>query len=313
MKINKIIIGFSLALILLIAVEYLVYRYYGNNNEEETQISFVVTGSNLDAYENMQAGAKTASLDKTYIINFVNSPVDGGAQGEIDLINKQFVDGADYVVVVSAFYDEVNAYVKNNSLSSKVMFLKNASAKTSTNCLPEDYHAMADDLTDHIDAQDIQVLIAYSSKNINTNEILAFLESNFDDMEIDYDEIYLSENEEDNIRIMENEKDSLKYSSIIALDAAAVNASVKASSIDSRTVPIYGLDNSPQSVYYLDSGLLAAIVYTDDYSMGYMATSHIITGKSIGRLKKGVPLYYYIDRQSMYDDKFERVLFPFAK
>ena len=123
MKKNKLLIGFFISLILLILVEYFIYMNYGTLSRKITNVSFVVTGDNLDDWENLKAGAEAATLDSDCVVTFINCPLETGVDGEEETIKRQLKEGADYVVVASGFKEELEEYIADNNMSKQVSLL----------------------------------------------------------------------------------------------------------------------------------------------------------------------------------------------
>ena len=114
MRNKKLFIGFAIAVVFLLTAELYIYLDYTRVSKEEVKISFIVTGDNLDRWENMKAGAETAAMDNDCIVDFINSPVEYGVDGEIEALSKQLKDGADYVVVASGDYEAMKEFVNTN-------------------------------------------------------------------------------------------------------------------------------------------------------------------------------------------------------
>lgn len=265
MRKNKLLIGFFLSLVVLICVEFYIYVNYSSINRDITNISFVMTGDNLDLWENMQSGADTAALDMDCVVTFVNSSKDSGAEGEIEAIKRQLKEGADYVVVASSFEDDIKDYIQENGLGGKVSLLEE---------LGDDF--LAKDFADYI--------IESGSKNV------LILEKR--------------ENEE---LLAKLEKAGIFFRSIHFEDYDF------ASNVLGQSLDVFCIDNRPEAVSLLENGTILALAYRDDYSLGYITVKHILTKTPVNRLSKGVPMYYIVDKDNMYSEKMERVIFPFAK
>lgn len=263
MKNNKLLIGAFLSLIALILVEYLIYVNYSTISKDIVNISFVVSGDNLDYWENLQAGAQTAALDNDCMVTFTNSPIENGIDGEIEAVKRQLMEGADFVVVSSCDTETFEEYIEDNNLRGKVDVLEDV-----------DYDLLEKDFGDYI-----------VSKNQKNAVIIS-----------DYDCTSLMNNLKDN-------------------GIKAYQLQFEQADFENRgnNENIYCIDSRPEAVYYLDKGEITALAYRDDFSIGYITVKHILTGKTFGSIAKNVPLYYIVDKDLMYSEKIEKVLFPFVK
>ncbi len=265
MRKNKLLIGFFLSLAVLIAFEFYIYLNYSTISKDITHISFVMTGDNLDLWENMQSGAETAALDMDCDVNFVNCSMASGVDGEIEAIKRQLKEGADYVVCASSFEDQLQDFLSENSLGDKVSLIEAV----------ED-NSLGQDFADYIVEKGSKNVLILSGKENET--LLASLD-----------------------------KAGVSYRTM-AFDGYDFENNVLSESLD-----VYCIDNRPEAVYYLDKEMISALAYRDDFSLGYITVKHLLTEKSLNRIARGATLYYIVDKDSMYSEKMEKILFPFAK
>ncbi len=265
MKRNKLLIGFFLSLIVLILVEFFIYLNYSNFTRKITNIAFVVSGDNLDYYSNLMSGAETAAMDNDCVVNFLNVSTDAGVEGEYDLIKRQLKEGVDYVVSVSNHQQEINDYIYENAMTSKVIAIDYV-----------DDYSMGQALAETIIGDESEKpLVVSNQENPGLMETL-------NDAGYSYDFCDLASFDFDDVKVHADSK-------------------------------IYCIDNSSQSVYYLDKGRIDTLAFRDDYSIGYITVKHLLTGDSLSKISEGIPLYYIVDRDSMYSEKMEKILFPFAR
>ena len=309
---NKLLFGSFLALLVLIIIELYIYANFSKFTEDDINITFVVTGDNLDAWESMKSGAQTAALDTRGQVTFLNSVVSAGAQGEIDMLERQFLDGADYVVIASGFYEEVKDYVDKNNLSSKVFFIKNGQPDIKNGIVADDYK-LGEDYAAFINKNfyDKNLLVLYSDENINNSNIIEGLKQGFSDTGIEIS-VELLSNDEDLIdKYFEDAINDDFYDGAILLDSNLIDAAVKVDDLTSGSFNIYGIDDRQAAVYYLDSDLIKSLACKDDYTMGFLMVNQILTNKKAK--DNQTPLYYIVKRSDIYMEQYEKVLFPFAK
>ena len=186
MKNKKLVIFMFLAVLTLIALELYIYLNNSKVEVKETRISFVVTGDNLDNWENMRAGAETAALDEHCVVDFVNSPVEYGIDGEIDAINRQFSDGADFVLVATSDYEAMKEYIQKQPFADKVVFVKNGIyGDMPKNVMTDDYKLGKDFANYILDKSDANKLVMVTTKeDSNTLEIMKGMQEVFADSPI---------------------------------------------------------------------------------------------------------------------------------
>ena len=80
----------------------------------------------------------------------MNSPSAAGVEGEIELINRQIYEGAEYVYVASGFYPELYKYIKDQGLKNRVRFIENGNCSDEKNSIIADDYAMGLDYGNYI-------------------------------------------------------------------------------------------------------------------------------------------------------------------
>lgn len=279
MQNRKWIIRFFIALGLLLLLETYIYVNYSKNEVQPVKITFLQDGENSTDYENMKAGAENAAVDSNYIIDFVSVSKEDSVSSENKLYvvnhNLIFEDGTK-MVDEAAMASDLGQYVAENSECSKVLLVSSGT---------KDY------LEDIIDS-----LMA----SISTSGL-----------KVEYRP--LSPDSKKLRQSMYNLEQSGLFDCVIGLDRESISAAVEANNRTSKFVKLYGVDNSSESVYYLDTGEIEALAYMDEYSMGYIAVKQLLKDKNIDKIADEQNFYYIAERQSMYSKEMESVLFPFVK
>lgn len=312
---NKKIIGFFLVFLFLLMVELIIYLNYNKFNKDEIKISFVVTGENLDEWENMKSGAVAAAADNDCSIDFVNTLPELGAQGEQDTILRCFSDGADYVVVATNDYDSMISFLKKKQLLDRVFLVKNGVDTNGVKGVLADDTVIGSDFADYIagnfDCKNM--LIVSSHEDINTETLRESLEDSLDSLGIKTEYRLMSSDPAVIKKSLYNIEIIGNYDGIITLDYLTMEGAAIAKQKITRDIKVFSVDNSQEAVYYLDSQGLDALAFKDDYSMGYLSVKQIIDNKEYKEMSSIASLYYIADRNTMHNEELEKVLFPFVK
>ncbi len=303
-----------MAVILLLTAETYIYVNNTKLKKEPVNISFVMTGDNMDRWENLTEGASTAALDEDCLLDFVNSPVEYGIDGEIDLLERQLNDGADYVVVATSDYEAMKDYVRKNLLWDRVIFVKNGNYKQDKNSIMADDAAIAKDFSDYIKADNkgAKFIMVTTLEDANTKTLREQIEAEFKDSNIDVEYRLMSATSGTLNQSMYNLGQSGLYDGFITLDFETMAAAARAQEKLNSKVLVYSIDNSKEAVYYLDSNAINAIAFKDDYTMGYKAVKEVLSsGTKIE--DSDDKLYYIVNKDLIHTEKMEKVLFPFVK
>lgn len=78
---------------------------------------------------------------------------------------------------------------------------------------------------------------------------------------------------------------------------------------------LFGVGCSEKSVYYLDNGLIRGMIVPYDYDMGYQAATAVADrlNRKLEPMRDYETGFAVIDRNNMYDEEHERLLFPLAQ
>lgn len=278
MQNKKLVIRFIISIILLLLFEFAVNARLTNKAKEPVKITFLVDGDSSE-YENLKAGAESAGEDEGCIIDFVN-------------ISKAKKVDADYIYTLD-----------NHDLKYK------------------DGKSMVDDFNVALDLSDYiknysdcnSILLVSSGENEKLSDTIEGFKTALDTDGRQAEYRPLSKDEKKLKQSMYNLEQSGLFDAIVALDRPSLSAAVEANERSTPFVKIYGVDNSSEAVYHLDKGSIEALAYKDEYSMGYVAVRLSLGDSQLERIAKEKPFYFIADRDSLYSEEMERVLFPFVK
>jgi ribose transport system substrate-binding protein len=240
--------------------------------------------------------------------------VEYGIDGEIDLVERQLNDGADYVVVATSDYEAMKDYVRKNLLWDRVIFVKNGNYKQDKNSIMADDAAIAKDFSDYIKADNkgTKFIMVTTLEDANTKALREQIEAEFKDSNIDVEYRLMSATSGTLNQSMYNLGQSGLYDGFITLDFETMAAAARAQGKLNSKVLVYSIDNSNEAVYYLDSNAINAIAFKDDYTMGYKAVKEILSsGTKVEDTDD--KLYYIVNKDLIHTEKMEKVLFPFVK
>lgn len=99
---------------------------------------------------------------------------------------------------------------------------------------------------------------------------------------------------------------------IVALDNDSLEYAVdyKLSHPDDPAV-LYGAGSSEKCVYYLDSGIITAMAVPNAFNMGYLAVRAAAETITSLTVQESTAIdYIFTDKETMYDEAFQKLLFP---
>ncbi len=279
MKNKKLIRLFIISVLLLLLFDSFINFGYGVKRKDLVKIVFLVDGDNPNDYENMKAGAISAGEDKNCLIDFVNISKEETTEADVYFVvanhNLRYYDGTDMVDDFSLAEDFSNSVLANSDCDS-ILLVSSGENKEYVNAI-----------------EGFKTSIIESGRKVEYRP--------------------LSKDVKKLKQSMYNLEQSGLFDTVIALDRPSLSAAVEANTRTNPFVKIYGVDNSSEAVYYLDNGSVEALAYKDEYSMGYTAVRHALKDYSLDKIAKEKSFYYIADKDVLYSDDMEMVLFPFVK
>ena len=100
---------------------------------------------------------------------------------------------------------------------------------------------------------------------------------------------------------------------IIALDNTNLEeAGDDLRNLEEGTVRLYGIGCSDKTIYYLDRGIIAAMIVPDDFRMGYLAMTEVHNRLHAPNvpMENGQVSFEVITKDNLYSQKHESMLFP---
>lgn len=107
-----------------------------------------------------------------------------------------------------------------------------------------------------------------------------------------------------------------KVDIVIALDNdSVITAAEYAAANNLHGALLYGIGNSTEAVYYLDTGVAACLIVPDDFSMGYQSLK--VTAESLGhylhKMENRTVSYTIIRREELFYKKNQEILYTMSQ
>ena len=103
---------------------------------------------------------------------------------------------------------------------------------------------------------------------------------------------------------------------VIALDDGSTTAAGEYSaSNDLHGAIVYGIGNSTEAVYYLDTGRTQCLVVPDEFNVGYQGLDEISRklGHSFRKMKNRQTIYTVIQRDTLFTKENQELLFTMSQ
>ncbi len=321
MRKNKYFLRISIVVMLLIIIaEVLYYSGYPSKVEPTYRISLIVYGNDPNRWENLKQGAEQAAKDTTAEINLITMSSEMDAKEQIVLIDREIKNGADALMIAACDSHEVEAYVKSVKIDIPLVFVQNGlSTNEEYPFISADNYAMGVELANTIkDNEKSWIKAAVIAEKLNRKSESDRFDGVYNTLSEYADEVVIWERSEDEkdsqaMLFLQRELTEEAVDVVIALDNSSMGALLDAVSNLNKDIKIYGIANSEKAVYYLDNEKIISMIYQNEFQMGYLGVKQILDYDERDKHKPDDVKFVMIDKNNMYLDENQKLLFPFVK
>lgn len=101
---------------------------------------------------------------------------------------------------------------------------------------------------------------------------------------------------------------------VVALDTSSMEALMDAIENLNKNIKVYGIANSDKAVYYLDNGKIKALIFQNEFSIGYLGVKVILNETAYNKKRIfNLIKYETVNKDNMYSEEYQKLLFPFVK
>ena len=311
-----------IAVLLLVFLLSITYQMNGSEkeNEQRKRISFIVYGDDSERWENIRQGAGLVCDEYGADVSLITMMSDDDAEEQKQIIEREAADGADAVIIAACNSAAIRDYVESGAVKVPVVFIESVSD------LGAGYKSIAPD--DYKMGYDLGCEVAESEKDIatiaiisdNTNRDNAILrEKGFRDAikgrfakVINWTRDYNTKRS--NTRtFIQKAIVSEATDVIVTFDNTTTDALLDALTNLNKKSKVYSISTSDKAVYSLNKKDIKALMYTDEFSMGYLAAMYAVDNKNaIKKYSHRVIDYRIVRKEDMYDEGNQTLLFPFV-
>lgn len=309
----------------------LVY-YYGiiHNMPEAVRPNYsVILYQNTDnEWATLMEGVKQAEEDLEVNVNYITMSANDRALDQFEMIGREVKSGVSGILLAAADSEAVGELLDEADFSVPVVCVETGVGDLFSVISADDYEmgkALGEKIISDMDAdrvygreRKVTVIAEYlerESVRERYEGLKAVMEAASPSVQIE--EQKRSEGDYSlQLFVKTVMNDSSRY--IAALDkfstgeAASAWASWKADHDELDTqYKIYGIGNTAQTVNDLDNENIRALVYQNEFNMGYQGLSVLVTGKSEKWISENVSIMYkMVTKETLYEHENERWLFP---
>lgn len=316
-KIFFLLVGAGL--ILLIGLEINSYR----RNLENKKYSVILYQNTENDWASLLEGIKQAAYDAQAEVNYVTLPQNGTAEDAISMMKREEANGAEGILLAAVDSEALEKAVEDMRERIPIVTVETGVGEGDADVTANNY-AMGQELGKKV-AEDLksQENVKEDSQKYSVAIICEFMERSSVSLRYQGLKDYLEEQEE--IQIMEWSRAAGDYNltlliekminekgdrtAVVALDKYATEALIDANAKRGRENCLrYGFGSTEKIVSGLDKGNLTALMYQNEFNMGYLGLNKLINQKRKNMTE--TVMYKIVTRDTLYEEENQRLLFP---
>lgn len=314
---------FILILIFLLVVIAVVLTYaYVNDTwkeEEVEKISVIVYGSNTDRWSTLRQGLGQGADDFHIEINFVTTSSENNFKEQKRLIEREMENGADGIILAAASSSSMDETVKEIAEKLPVVTIetdvKNASALS---YISADNYSMGLNigrsviLNNNLEEK-IAVLISNDQRESVIDRYRG-LSNSLEHTQNTIIEWKMGDNDFNQTLFVKKMMKEEPVDVIVALDDTGLESVVDAITESDIEVEAFGIGSTDKIVHYLDEGVIKAIVFQNEFNMGYLGVQVIVNDlRNEEEIIDTKIEYRAVNKKTMYNSDNQRLLFPIVQ
>lgn len=324
MKRSKKMFILAEAVLAVMVIFVTIVMLWGKNGEERSKISVIIQNSDNSQWAAFKYGLRMAAQDQEVELFIVNTGEMLSAKEEYEVIKHEIENGADAVIVQPVPGDDVWDMLKKIEKKVPVMLIEGPGAEDDklsgmSVVKPDNYklgrvlaEELLSDYNGKIEGKTIGIISEYGTSEAIL-ERMEGLNSILEEQgaEVRWTLSDISAEEEDYILEMK-----AKVDLVIALDDySLVLAGKTASANNLHGALVYGIGNSMEAVYCLDTGFVGCLVVPDDFNLGYQSLSKMAQSQeSIFRKPQSqIVSFTVMRRDTLFTKENQEILFTMSQ
>lgn len=281
------------------------YAYWNGGTVKDTvKVSVVLDSQNSEKWETLRQGMESFAKENKMEVNYVILTGEESVKEQMEILHREVQNGAEGIVLN---LPNRGALVKqiNETLSQTRIVMVDSSLPLTFDCgyIAPDNAAMGKKiaetgLSEALEGESFGVMIGNSDMQSNQERLQGVKEILGDRI------AFIASTPEGVSRELWQ-----KTKRLLFLDVQAGEAVADKAKEDGKL--LYGIGRTEKLVYYLDKGIVDALLVTDDFVMGYTALQSLYRQlRYYAEIENETIPYILVDRENLYTEENERILFP---
>lgn len=301
-KLSRAILLIGSLLFCLIIFSYAYWN--GGTIEDTVKVSVVLDSQNGEQWEVLRQGMESFAKENEIEVNYVIFTGEESIQEQMEILRREVQNGAEGIVLN---LPNKGALVKqiNETLSQTRIVMVGSLLPLTFDCgyIAPDNTAMGKELaqaalSEAKGEESFGIIIGDSDMQSNQERLQGV-------KEILGNRIAFAASTPDGV----TEELWQKTQKLLFLDVQAGEAVADKAREDGKL--LYGIGRTEKLVYCLDKGIIDKLLVTDDFVMGYTALQSLYRQlRYYAAIENETIPYILADRENLYTEEYERILFP---
>lgn len=315
MKKNKIFI--SMMIVLSLTITAMAVLLNSPTTQKKYEISVIVPNSSDDMWKRFESGIRQSTNNDNVNVNFVNTTDMETLADQVNLIDEEIRNGADGVIVQFISSNNTEKIVQDIASRCKLELLLTDVSKYDIDSNDIDYIHLDDTLLSttvtsqlfDIEGRDLRFKrVGIVVSNLDQSNIKTRIDNISNILtkagaSISWTISSTTTDLKEQFRFVD------KPNMIVALDSIALDASVDYAK--ENDLHLYGIGCSDYNIAALDAGNIQAMVVPDAMMLGYYSVHTIYQKLRTEKEKTDKVIdFYTVNRDNMFSDRNEQILFP---
>ena len=300
---RSLILGIALIALLVI---YIVSALVRDPKEPEARmISVILYDAGTSGWEALAEGMESARADYNVELNVIVMREDANAEEQMNIVQREIDGGADGLILSVTDHEAMYRKWLEQEMSIPVLTVESGfGVDNIPNVAADDYgmgYLLGEAILKNNDEQE-KLNVAVTDNTYNRVSLQERKKGLAD---------ALSDRGE--VRDISTGSGLFNADAVVALDKTAAMQLLESGRIAGYGSRFYVIGNTPMTVAALGHDEIREMVFQNEFNIGYMAVSgidDILQGRDPGDVNIE---YYLIDRDDIYDSKYEHLLFPIVE
>lgn len=310
-----------LAVAILIPITIYGYMMETGQEKEKKLYSVILYQDAENEWSLLEEGAEQAKDDAGIMLNYVHLNEKDTAEDEIQAIQKEVELGTSGVLAACTDSSQMQEKLKEVQITVPIIFVESGAGEEYPVIRSDDYQmgrTLGEEVVKELSSADGPILIL--GEKINRDSVQSRYQGVMEALKASGQKIEIKDETgkkiddvtEEIVEVLQSNGKVITLDKYATEQTAALWEEYQSHSQRKKTrLPIYGIGNTAETVNDLDNENLSALVYQNEFSMGYQGIMALVEKREADWIDDNIHISYNIvTKETLYEEEHARLLFP---